>query len=131
MQDLIERLEKATGPDRQIDNAIEAAIDLPKPTNPDDLPGWPPYFTASIDAAITLVPKGARLRELGQWDDNGQPGGWFCDINQYRETEDGWVIDSFSYGVPDPMDYHPKVPPLASNGAVAICIAALKARAVS
>lgn len=58
MKDIIERLKKATGPDRQLDNDIEAAISLPKPTNPDDLPGYPPRFTAVFEDAKTLVPEG-------------------------------------------------------------------------
>jgi len=56
--ELAERCEKAAGPDRELDNEIEAAIDFPKPTNPDELPDYPPYFTASLDAAMMLFAEG-------------------------------------------------------------------------
>lgn len=77
---LIERLEKAKGSDGELDARIwfvvdraaasrcfwNAALGLPKPI-PDDLPDGlgrnavianAPRFTASIDAALELVPKG-------------------------------------------------------------------------
>jgi hypothetical protein len=51
MQELIERLEKATGPDLDLDHAIARA------TRPFDGHGVLGY-TSSIDAALTLVPEG-------------------------------------------------------------------------
>ncbi len=111
-QDIIIRLEAATGPDRQLDNAIEGAIDLPKPTNPDELPGWPPYYTASIDDALTLVPKGLR---------------WYAADSDDR-SDDRPVAAAFptvavfsAIGIPRSVGATP---------AIALCIAALKARAV-
>jgi hypothetical protein len=135
MNDLIERLAKTTGQDRDLDARITYAV-KPALQRVGPLDEWLKTsaarnchtYTWSIDDALTLLPDGARLRELGQWDDNGQPGGWYCDINQYWQTGSGWEVRSFSYGIPDPMDYHPKVPPLAFNGAIAVSIAALKAR---
>lgn len=63
---VIERLEKATGPDRAIDIAIFKFI-RPRTTNHDALTdqqreGWwetfAPRYTESIDAAVMLVPSG-------------------------------------------------------------------------
>jgi hypothetical protein len=51
MNELIERLEKATGPDRDLDYDIANHISLDADTDA------PPY-TGSIDAALTLLPPG-------------------------------------------------------------------------
>jgi hypothetical protein len=62
MRELIERLEAATGPDREMDFAIAAAV------------GWPdsPHshqharrYSDSLDAALTLVPEGATWLAAG------------------------------------------------------------------
>lgn len=109
MKKLIERLEKATGPDRQIDNAIEAAVDFPKPTNPDDLPGYPPYFTASYDAARTLVPEGFY---------------WLVSEGRSRDTEPlgGAQVFRPTYLV------EPIAEAEHESAIIALCIAALRAR---
>lgn len=64
MSDLIERLEKATGPDRKHDRAISVWL-VENGCDPDgpDKGMHPrlenvPHYTASIDAALTLVPGG-------------------------------------------------------------------------
>jgi hypothetical protein len=51
--DLIARLKAATGPDRQLDNAIAewAGFQVPDASSE----GWPLAYTASIDAAMTLL----------------------------------------------------------------------------
>ncbi len=70
---LIERLEQ-TGPDRELDELVASAFGWSKVANPTHAGGllgrWyrpdgsmsghggPPSFTASIDAAMTLVPEG-------------------------------------------------------------------------
>jgi hypothetical protein len=51
MQELIERLESATGPDREIDDAIHELQPMPKVV--ESL-----RYTRSIDDALTLVPEG-------------------------------------------------------------------------
>ena len=82
--ELIERLEKATGPDRELDHAILCMIDpRVKGTCPMH---YDPHYTASIDAALTLVPEGMRRRtvvmEDGKsgvqlwWPDEDMPGAW-------------------------------------------------------
>lgn len=53
MRELIERLEKATGPDRELDEAIHAATN--KPLRAGLRWGNIPNYTASIDAAVALT----------------------------------------------------------------------------
>ena len=87
--ELIERLEKATGPDRELDALIwYAVVERPaagEKIDRDMVNRWPTY-TASIDAALTLVPEGMRRRtvvmEDGKsgvqlwWPDEDMPGAW-------------------------------------------------------
>ena len=71
--DLADRVEAAKGPDRELDLRVAMAV----------LPGWDyplddaavafhtkyggqPAYTASLDAAMTLVPEGARIAALAQ-----------------------------------------------------------------
>lgn len=58
--DLIARLEKATGPDRNLD------VDIFETQRPSHL-SLPPHYTASIDDALTLVPEDAAwsLHDVG------------------------------------------------------------------
>jgi hypothetical protein len=102
--ELIERLEKATGPDRELDACIfllqwpgyrlqtdcEPFPDQVEPGRIQEIGGFAhrtaPAFTASIDAALTLVPEGMRRRtvvmEDGKsgvqlwWPDEDMPGAW-------------------------------------------------------
>lgn len=57
IESLIKRLEKATGPDRVLDEAIGRAIGTVTEDKDDE---WLflhlPYYTSSIDAALTLNP---------------------------------------------------------------------------
>lgn len=101
--DIIARLEKATGPDRELDDAIGATLERP-------CKNWP--FTASIDAALTLVPGGFR---------------WKLGYSRHVPC----VADLIDYG-------HRSLGCLGhfdgecdSNHAIALCIAALKARAIA
>lgn len=87
MRDLIERIEAATGPDRELDAEIFRAIGAPAPFQfmnklialeyndqeqayfarvSDDMhvKYSPPAYTASIDAAMTLVPEGVTYVRL-------------------------------------------------------------------
>jgi len=48
--EIIERLEKADGPDRELDHAIDAMLPTGVPRHV-----WRPIYTASLDAAIALV----------------------------------------------------------------------------
>jgi hypothetical protein len=72
MTDLIDRLEKATGPDRDIDGAIALSLGWTLQKMKGDQHAYfrkpgvtdyfirdvPPPYTASVDAAISLVPEG-------------------------------------------------------------------------
>lgn len=68
MAELIERVERASGPDREIDLAIArvmGTIVLQRnfsDTGNHETTHW--EYTASIDAAMTLVPEGWKLRQM-------------------------------------------------------------------
>lgn len=102
MSDLIARLEKATGPDRQLDNAIWFSLDQPLP---DDPAGCPLRYTASLDAALTLVPAGFYWSVLGS-DHYGQA--WVDKLDGRGTFKSGKS---------------------SAGPIIALCIAALKARA--
>lgn len=55
--ELLAALEAATGPSRELDAEIGAL--LPPPPKDNGAVVWWPYYTASIDAALSLVEKGA------------------------------------------------------------------------
>ena len=72
IEELIARLEAATGPDRELDAAIAGTDAATAQWHSED---ETPFYTASIDAALTLVPVGwsyeARQGPSGQphiWD---------------------------------------------------------------
>lgn len=58
-EELIQRLEKATGPDRELDFAVLSVVD-PRALKTGPLPGDPKY-TSSLDAAMTLVSEGCEI----------------------------------------------------------------------
>jgi len=124
--ELITRLEKATGPDRGLDCRIAHAV---KPIQFDDTYGpetWDdqqwrmaagiyqiPLYTKSIDAALTLVPDG--------WT-------WECtefDKAKYRATLSFKGNGAAPERTVDSCDVDGKDAP---TPAIALCIAALKAR---
>lgn len=119
MLDLIEKLEKAAGPDRDLDRDVALACGWKRKPwvsgavwePPTWKPGKPrrsavPKFTASIDAALPLMPQG-----------------WHAIL--YTETRCAELY-------PTEIPKRPAGIQSRANGpriAVAICIAALKARA--
>lgn len=110
MQDLIERLKKLTGPDREIDVEI-GRIQNVLVMQRDRETGWNrPYthhrYTESLDSALTLLPLEPKNEPSGTWD-------W-----QIESTNGGLTI---SARVGD-------VRAFADTPAIALCIAALKAR---
>lgn len=132
MKDLIERLEKATGPDRELDVLIYFYD--PTATEPIKVEKTVEYygsfsrtawkcgrggewddcilhFTSSIDAAMTLVPNGWHLHVLNQIDWPGE----------------GWNVNLWGPPVPEGQRQFKKA--YAKTPAIALCIAALKARA--
>jgi hypothetical protein len=136
--DLIARLEEASEGSRKLDVAIWDVVenwpvvtlnpDWRKAPNGADVHAltFAPDYTTSIDDALTLVPEGMRVRELGQWWDIYRPGGWFCAIMEWKRVGMALVEDTYSCGIPDDQTY--KIPLTAPTPALALCIAAMKAR---
>lgn len=133
MKELIERLEKATGPDRELDGWIavnvgalvkrsvadvtewftvvngrqcHACYESQDGDAPSEVPARVPHYTTSIDAALTLVPE-----------DHDWKAGYSKHVRHYAEARDLM---------------HPHkgvfVGETDASRAVALCIAALKAR---
>lgn len=100
LTDIIARLEKATGPDLDLDHAIAATV------SPADGHGVLLY-TAFIDAAVTLVPEGYRWLVGNAWKD-----------------KHGSCPTMASVCLAE--DYGNK-PATGATPAIALCIAALKA----
>jgi hypothetical protein len=129
MLDLIERLEKATGPDRKIDGAIMAAINPPPSLNkrpssifirfdtdylgvfknhvgtPLSFKASVPDYTKSIDAAMTLALEPWRLQDIWQSDDGDS---WHAGVR----------IPGLEVGSDE----------ACATAAIAVCVAWLKAR---
>lgn len=138
MKDLIERLEKSEGPDRELDCLIWTAVNgkgQPMKTvaepyyepprffcNPNPEINWIGYdllnvaerYTASLDSALTLVPEGLAWT-LGQ---NVHHRYWQASVHNLDED-----------GRPQSIGYSS----LQGNrtAPIALCAAALKARAAS
>jgi hypothetical protein len=124
LMELAKRLEAATGPDRELDGGI-AALDHPEvqcvTIGPDHRrEDWVyidrstaapssrpvPRFTASLDAAMSLVPEGWRVRDFGDWEDR-----WLLTLMNEDTCE---TVESRSG---------------RGRPALALCAAALRARA--
>lgn len=108
LADLIVRLEKAEGPDRDLD------IDIAKACLPEHHSGrWgrinTPEFTRSIDAALTLVPEG--------WAVN----------NMFQRQDDRWRCALYKKSGGAPKDSHVTAE-WTPTPAIALCIPALKAQ---
>jgi hypothetical protein len=146
--ELAERCEQATGPDRVLDADICELIDLPLCELPDCLPdvlqqiidrtrsgSWDqdpdcPFYTASLDAAMTLVPEGWRwiMREAAPDKHNKGERGFFARL-ETRDFESvtwgkgsDWITDRIAGK--DAFCW-------AATPALALCAAALRARAAS
>lgn len=107
MNDLITRLEHAYGPDRELDRAIHIRDGLLGV----GMYGDHPRYTASIDAALTLVPEGWTVATICQNDDKS----WFAELREGFLTSYNRVALS---------------PVKSSTPALALAAAALKARGV-
>lgn len=123
MDELIKRLEAASGPDRELDADI--ATSLGKPVCKDDPCNWVikypgaydyrklPRYTASIDAALTLVPEGLD---------------WFVKHYASAGGKYGAVVTSPEIAARSWGDYSHDD---AATPAIALCIAALRARSAA
>ena len=131
LKELIARLEKATGPDRELDGMIFKLIDERPgdrwvPMERDDREVWfrecreermafigPAYYTASLDAAMRLV---------------GLDDGWLPYIECEWRAQQGCLIWEVQLGhmACDATDhvFHRSLP-------IALCVAALEAREAS
>lgn len=120
LDDLIARLEEAARPDRGLDAEIALSIGWtfhrdpffefwrePDGTDADDEHEEPPQFTASLDAAMTLVPEGM-MWFLGHLDPSDMR---FCATMSERGNVGVSTWRGFS-----------------STATLALCIAALKAK---
>lgn len=125
IDELIARLEAATGPNRKLDSEICRAAGWEVRADkkfggdyyqPRKNYTWQdvPAYTASIDAALTLVPEGWSVQSLSQSLDLTW---WDCTLERVC-CEDGLFLGS---GVEVTADARPSLP-------LALCIAALKAR---
>ena len=106
MQSLIKRLEQATGPDGRLDRAIRDAFGLPAMLVPPDGGDEAHPYTASIDAAVTLVPEGWCWRYDSSMHE--------AEVSDYSGR---FLIDA-------DKEWHGS----NRNPAIAICIAAIRAR---
>lgn len=131
MSDLIERLEKATGPDRDFDRLIEESLPGVRQHHDHRMvaDGYvmeangvqaylPPLYTASIDAALTLLPEG--------W-------AWtLCDrgIASICSDFNDDYAKVFNSGTRPPRQRGemPRSMSRVATPAIALCIAALRAR---
>jgi hypothetical protein len=114
MQDIVERLEKATGPDRELDALVY--VGHYRSAYPDETDAarieyalrCAPHYTSSIDSAIMLVPRGRKWR-----------------VGSHATT----IWDGFYAAIcPDILSGKTHESWCKSTPAIALCIAALKAR---
>lgn len=114
MQDLIERLEKATGPNRELDQDIWDMVGSNEDSSIADgarLIRHAPSYTSSLDAALTLVPENHRWTLCGE------------------EVEgDGNIRKPSAHVSMFLSNYAPNRFKEGATTAIALCIAALKAR---
>lgn len=130
MKELIERLTAATGPSRELDEAIfEAAHGRQRRRSTFEQyePSEPlPDYTASLDSALTLVPKGWTTQIYG--------GGWLRDWTvTIRSPDIKYRRSGGGQGGPDdyvliPIEGQDASGIQCKTAALALCIAALRAR---
>jgi len=119
LMDLADRVEKADGADRELDVAIHQFLERPVLWAVDD-DGCEyqalvsvPLYTASLDAALSLVPEGWK---------------WSCDFTQRPLFQDCGRADLYAPGIGDdrPADV---TDIYAATPALALCAASLRALA--
>lgn len=145
LTDLIPKLEAAKEPSRALDLQISVAVDFKgafKPYREGEFYRWGaggdeiefcnidgdrigcldpaqfvPRWTASLDAALSLVPERHR---------------WLLDRRPFAEQrEDGYRAQVYKQGFPYASDMHDMPTAWAATPALALCIASLKARAAT
>jgi hypothetical protein len=142
LHSLAARAEAAEGPDRELDHSIATAMGWRKVPNPSSAGGlvgrWyradgtltdhfgVPHFTASIDAALMLVPEGWQVAALEQ---NWRTGLWRA---QLIPVPSATLIAAFDRG--ETVGWNTADAPDSGTGgivtpALALAAASLKARA--
>lgn len=115
LKDLADRIEALTGPDREVDAEIARTVYADNCRNPDWECGYVLAYTASLDAAMTLVPT-KPFPEL-------RPGEWW------------WSVDSLGCDAHVAYENHdagiPEYSASAATPALALCAAALRALPVT
>ena len=114
LNELADRVERLTGPDRDVDALIKQALCIGKDwsrATPEASRVWSLHYTDSIDAAAALRPDGAQYGCVSR-DDTGRAWAW-CS---------GPHSDYFGAGTQLAN---------AANPAIALTAAALRARAVA
>jgi len=133
LAELIERLEKADGPDRGLDSEVEVATGQAKYRDGkgracyhDGRRDRVPHYTASIDAAVALA---ERVLPGWKWHLTDYPSAMIC-----RDWDDDYAPVFFSYDrklwrPPARTPFHKASPPFPkpATPAIALCIAILKA----
>lgn len=120
MNDLITRLEVASRGDRDLDMDIAKAlgfrpiatirgVQIHNPQQPSGVSWDLPHYTTSVDAALKMVPPEWRVYAI-QEHHVDQPVEWFAGLDRRREHKKSMIGH-------------------APTPALALCIAALKARA--
>ncbi len=114
LREIAERVEKLTGPSPQIDAEIFAVAVYRR----DRLAQHPLRYTASVDAALALVPDGRRIL-LSEWDHERlrERGAWCCIIS-------GAGVDPLCADLAPRCNH-------AWSAALALCSCALRALAAS
>jgi hypothetical protein len=127
---LAERVEALTGADREVDKIIDGALGWAKTPNPTNAGGLidmmngpdgrtirrtTPAFTASLDAAMSLVPDGCLFMARTLWDGDKTAGS--AVVFHYAPTE--------TQG----LRYDGQSDAIAATPALALTAAALRARA--
>ena len=93
--ELADRCEKVSGPDREIDREIGRAIGIHVQGSPQEPTAWInrewiplPVYTASIDAAMTLIPDSWHVVQLRHMN----PTNWYAEVGSIiddAETREG------------------------------------------
>lgn len=122
MNDLIERIEAASGGSAELDAAIFWR-DADKDVGLAMISGIPPYST-SIDAAMTLVPEGWMfgIERAGSYDGSPKDEAWCWPYESNFDPD--WQNGQQGY-----RDAPDGARGFAATPALALCAAALKARA--
>jgi len=113
---LVERLEKATGPDREIDAAIRAQLGISEGYHAHE------FYTASLDAALALVERVLPGWRVQFWQQRS--GSWH--VRLIRDAHYALVTTEDEDRTRDGDN---EIAGARSTPALALCLAALKALA--